>query len=939
MFWNPDRRDGVAVAHLVERDAELAVMEAAIRSACAGNGGVVVVHGPPGIGKTALATRLADSGASAGMDVLVAHGHGAEAGVAYGVVRQLLAHRVAACSLPERAALLQGAAAWCTGVLGLDSHGVALEDATHRLGLYWLCSALAERAPLMLVVDDAQWADPPSLRFLEYLAPRLADLPVLLAVLAREVLVPAGFTGLSLAPSARILTPAPLSQSAVATLARWHGKEPEANQVAHWRRITGGNPLLVSEVIVSGATPNPRITDWVRSQLALLSAPASALVEVCAVLDDGTPIGLVAELTNSTRESCLREADALRAAGLVDGIAPVRFRHPLVREAVAESLPRERSVRLHREAARYLANNEAFPGAIAHHLMPTPPLGEPDTVRLLTRAARDALQHGDPRTARQWIGRALDEPPTPSQLTGVLLLDGQAARMVGDYDAAAASLRRVLARETRIESRAAALRGLVHALFAGGGFADAAAEIEAQLEDLSHCDRETAIAVEADILSAARHSVTDRVWSADRLRRWHGRLTGDSAAERLLLANLSTQVALDGGSAADAARLAELAAAGGTLVHEQTADAMAAYQTVWVLCGAGRLTVAEAVLDAADLDVTRRGSVSGFVLSTLFRSYIEFTRGNLSVAEASVATAYEVCGSLPDQYFAAPAVAAAVLDVLRERGGHAEAEDVAARYGRADTLPDSTPYRLLLHSRGLFRLATGRVEEALEDLRELDQREHNCHVLATHLTAPHTALAHALAAAGATSEAQAQSERAVADAAAWDAPRFLGHALRARAASLQPAAAVDVLRAAVDAHGDEASELDRGWVHHDLGVAHARLGRRADASTALHAALDHAHRCGGRHLASQARVRLVELGFRPRRAASTGIEALTGSQRRVAELAARGWSNREIAQSLFITTRTVEVHLTAAYRKLGVTTRKQLPTVLPAGPDEACSPR
>jgi DNA-binding CsgD family transcriptional regulator len=273
-------------------------------------------------------------------------------------------------------------------------------------------------------------------------------------------------------------------------------------------------------------------------------------------------------------------------------------------------------------------------------------------------------------------------------------------------------------------------------------------------------------------------------------------------------------------------------------------------------------------------------------------------------------------------------VAAAALDTHRERGTHAEGEDVAARYGPAETLPDSTPHRLLLYSRGLFRLATGKVGDALQDLREFERRDRDCHVLASHLTAIHTALTHTLVATGATIEAQAEGERAVADAAAWGAARSLGLALRAQAASLPPAAAVTVLHEALDVQGGDASEIDRGWVEHDLGLAHARLGQRGDASSALHRALDLAGRCGAGYLASRARTRLVELGFRPRRDANTGIDALTGSQRRVAELAAQGLSNREIAQALFVTVRTVEVHLTATYRKLGLTARKQLRTAL-----------
>ena len=129
---------------------------------------------------------------------------------------------------------------------------------------------------------------------------------------------------------------------------------------------------------------------------------------------------------------------------------------------------------------------------------------------------------------------------------------------------------------------------------------------------------------------------------------------------------------------------------------------------------------------------------------------------------------------------------------------------------------------------------------------------------------------------------------------------------------------------------DPTAVANNGGVRNDRSL---RGSRTSGATVEL------ANRCCAGHLASQARAGLVELVARPRRAASTGVDALTGSERRVAELAAAGHSKREIAQALFITVRTVEVHLTAAYRKLGIATRKQLSTALAAAADHEGRPR
>ena len=114
----------------------------------------------------------------------------------------------------------------------------------------------------------------------------------------------------------------------------------------------------------------------------------------------------------------------------------------------------------------------------------------------------------------------------------------------------------------------------------------------------------------------------------------------------------------------------------------------------------------------------------------------------------------------------------------------------------------------------------------------------------------------------------------------------------------------------------------------DLGAALRRAGHRAESRDVLRVALDLAHRCGAIALTERTRTELLAAGGRPRRPVLSGLDSLTPSERRVAQLAADGLSNRDIAQNLFITTRTVEGHLTHAYQKLDITNREQLPAAL-----------
>jgi DNA-binding NarL/FixJ family response regulator len=146
--------------------------------------------------------------------------------------------------------------------------------------------------------------------------------------------------------------------------------------------------------------------------------------------------------------------------------------------------------------------------------------------------------------------------------------------------------------------------------------------------------------------------------------------------------------------------------------------------------------------------------------------------------------------------------------------------------------------------------------------------------------------------------------------------------------------ALDLLAEAVELLEASPARLERARALVDVGSALRRAGRRRDAQARLRQALELAHRCGAAGLAARAREELVAAGARPRRPVFTGLEALTASERRVARLAAQGRSNREIAETLFVTQRTVETHLRHTFQKLGITSRGELPAEL-AGVESA----
>jgi DNA-binding CsgD family transcriptional regulator len=165
-------------------------------------------------------------------------------------------------------------------------------------------------------------------------------------------------------------------------------------------------------------------------------------------------------------------------------------------------------------------------------------------------------------------------------------------------------------------------------------------------------------------------------------------------------------------------------------------------------------------------------------------------------------------------------------------------------------------------------------------------------------------------------------------ARAWGAPRALGAALCAAGLIEGGERGLALLEEAVQAVNGSPAKLEHAKARTELGAALRRANHRIRAREQLRHAVELATICGAASLAERAERELLATGARPRRVALSGVESLTPSERRVAELAAEGPTNREIAQTLFVTQRTVEVHLTSIYRKLGISSRSQLAATL-----------
>ncbi len=281
-------------------------------------------------------------------------------------------------------------------------------------GLYWLAASIAQRAPLLLAIDDLHWADQPSLRFTAHLARRLEGLPVLLVLTVREPRsVPAAERDLtaSLAAEATVtvLRPAALGGSACAELVSGVlGGEPSPAFQEACRELTGGNPLLLQALLASltaeGVTGTdadvphlPRLTPATVSrsvllQLGRMPVAALAAARAVAVLGTAATTARASRLAGLDADAGAESVGALMAERLIEGEEALRFVNPLVRSAVYQDLASPVRQRWHQRAARMLDAEGAAPEKVTVHLLAAGPAGDGWVVDQLRAAAAGACR-------------------------------------------------------------------------------------------------------------------------------------------------------------------------------------------------------------------------------------------------------------------------------------------------------------------------------------------------------------------------------------------------------------------------------------------------------------------------------------------------------------------------------------------------------------------
>ncbi|MDT7782735.1 MAG: hypothetical protein QOF58_1154, partial [Pseudonocardiales bacterium] len=611
--------------------------------------------------------------------------------------------------------------------------------------------------------------------------------------------------------------------------------------------------------------------------------------------------------------------EALTASNVIVTGEYLEFVHPVVREAVLTGLGPISRASLHAKAAKALWEAHAPADRVAAHLIHAPKGTLPSAAEVLRKAASQLLAAGDPHTAAAHLQRAVDERPNDAALRAEL---GRALLRTGDAVKAHHHLK-------------AAAAGLPDAeLVAAAASATAALEgPQAAIEELTEAiaarpDGESRLHLEAR-LAVFRSFLPDQRQTASAHLSAYANLAGSTPDERTLLGLLAQMGRYEVWPHDEVRATATRALANGAYLDDATGstDAMVAWLVALLaLMAADGVDVARREIERARLKVRAHGSPVEFAMVTNASQFLNWRCGNMQIVEAEAEGALaaiaqedpvsQVIGlRATSTHFAAYAAL--------ERGDVDAAQAVMDRFDLEDPTP-MMPTIWLHEVRGLIALARGNAPRALEEAYR--QRDAMAAVQVDPPTIPWRGVAvRALLQLGEPAAELASEQLGI--ARKWGAATEVGAALRLLAHACADSR-LELLTESVTTLEASPSRLELARSLVDLGEAMRVARRRSDAREPLHRAIDLAGECGSAVLRTRAVEALEALGDRPRRQLVVGAESLTASERRVAGLAAAGRANREIAQELFVTPKTVENHLGRIYTKLGIAGRRDLSRVL-----------
>ncbi|MFI8933458.1 ATP-binding protein [Streptomyces sp. NPDC053474] len=870
------RPGGGTWAPLWERDEEIGAAERAVSGLCSDmttEGGLLVFSGDAGLGKTALMAevrRIAHGRAT----VWAARGGPTLKTVPFNVVRQLLQPALVALTPDETREYLGDWYDIAGPALGIaEPGGGRPEPQAVSDGLIAVVSRLAHvHWPLVLLVDDAHWADQETLHWLAAFVERLDDLPVLVVVAYR----PDGAEGDSARHLARIgaaarpatrlrkLTPDATAGLTRATLGE-HADGAFCREV--WA-VTDGNPYESVELLakvqdcelepVEGSAAELRALNrsargrGLVARLEELGTDATRFAWAAAILGSAISVDLAASLAGLRRDAAERCAERLRAARIVTGGEEgLEFVHPLIAHAVYHSIPPATRTAMHGQAAWAVTRSGRGAAAASRHLLQVIPDDDPELVEQLREAATEHLAVGAPEAARRCLERALSEPPRPDVHARVLYELGCATLLTSPVTTIG-HLREALSmsglsQELRVDAVCCLSQALVHndQLTEGlRAITEEAARLPAGPDRL----RLQAVHFMWEGIHAGEEDAPGR---SRRLAALAGPLAGRDNAERALLILRAFDAMTRGENAEEVVELCDRALVNGRLAPGLGwTDAEWSFELRLMLGGsyafADRLDRAESLFTEAVKAYETAGWSGGHLaLAHAFLGYVYRRRGRLRDAEKSLRESLRLAdrvgqGGLPMHWEAA----SMLIDTLLARGHAEQASAVADRYGFAPPNASTIYVPDAMSVRGRLLLALGRREEGLNELeataKALTARGQYNTVLAPWAYD----LARALAdedprrAADVVTDARVQAERFGTDTA-------IGEALRCEAALASGPRSVALYAKAV-------AYLEASPCAYEHAVARVEYGVASGSVAELERGLALARSCGADGLAGRA---------------------------------------------------------------------------------------
>ncbi|MGI5451060.1 AAA family ATPase [Streptomyces sp. CA-243310] len=931
---------------LRERDHARALIAAETERALSGSGGLVLLQGATGTGRTAVLENAVRDAAARGLRVLRARCSPEDTGIPFATVLQLLGPVADFADLS----------------LDHDDRGSAAR-------LWRLLRTYADEGPLLMAVDDVHLADAPSRRWLREAVRHIDRLPVLLLAGERSQYdIDPRRAGLarSLSPSlVRTHTIDPLGDTAAAELV--HAALPAATPdwTAECVRAGAGSPLLLHALLddLGGprpAGPSPDAVPHLPDTCAALypgSYPAAvswwldsagtATAEVARCLaaleeawprpedqqpggDPGDPVapdvaGVLAEAAGADPARVTGWLTAMTRIGLLrpDPAGLPRYAHRLLRDAVLTGWPTVRREAAHLVAARTMLRRGERVEAVAAHLLRTPGVGLPWALRVLQDAATVAVNDARPGDAAGYLRRALDEP----------LSDDRRQRLLtelGSLEYASADGAVAIARLAEAQHLPAAPRDRVRTAVALGTALVGRGEVTTALEMLRRTEGsldghpgltrtvQTATALLSDADLVTRQETYRRLSESGEFT---PELVG-TASRALLVRYEATAGLISAGEAMTRVRA----------LLAQPSDPLA---EPFLLGTAAAVAEWADELDEAERLVDRGLAGQHPALLHPMEHALLNTRADIAAARGDIARLIAVRGdgaAVAARAHSGPSNRDAhVLMALVHTGRSEEARQLADAFDLSRA-PESWELNRFLYARGVQRLAAGDPAGALHDFLECGRRQSAREVLSPVVTPWRTAVAQCRLALGGSQEALALATEELRLAKVWNTPRTVGRALRVLGTATGGRRGLGLAEEAVETLRDAPADAGMELVEALLAQGRQLLaaGERGRARDPLREAADLAERKGGLRLLALAEQALREGGARVPTAARTGSGALTDSERRIADLAATGRTNTEIADLLHLARRTVETHLTSTYRKLGIRRRAELPATLGA---------